>query len=63
MTGDSRHSDGHYFGVEAEHGLWFRDHGLHIYNTIVFLESEFTSVSEAKKTRHIKKWTKAKQKK
>ena len=62
MTGDSRHPDGHYFGVEAEHELWFRDHGLHIYNKIVFLESEFTRFSQAKKTLHSRKWPKADQK-
>jgi hypothetical protein len=62
MTGDSRHPDGHYFGVEAEHELWFRDQGLHIYNKIVFLESEFTRFSQAKKTLHSRKWPKADQK-
>jgi hypothetical protein len=62
MTGDSRHPDGHYFGVEAEHELWFRDQGLHIYNKVVFLESEFTRFSQAKKTLHSRKWPKADQK-
>ena len=62
MTGDSRNPDGHYFCVEAEHELWYRDHGLHIYNKIVFLESEFTRFSQAKKTLHSRKWPKADQK-
>lgn len=62
MTGDSRHPNGQYFGCEAEHELFFRDNGLHIYNKIIYLESEFTRFSQAKKTLHSRKWPKADQK-
>lgn len=62
MTGDSRHPNGHYFGCEAEHELFFRDNGLHIYNKIIYLESEFTRFSQAKITLHHRKWPKADQK-
>ena len=62
MTGDSRHPNGGYFGCEAEHELFFRDNGLHIYNKIIYLESEFTRFSQAKMTLHSRKWPKADQK-
>ena len=62
MTGDSRDKNGAYYGVEAEHELFFKDQGLHIYNKIVFLESEFTRFAQAKKTLHNRKWPKADQK-
>lgn len=62
MTGDSRHPNGQYFGCEAEHELFFRDQGLHIYNKVIYLESEFTRFSQAKKTLHSRKWPKADQK-
>jgi hypothetical protein len=62
MTGDSRGKDGAYYGCEAEHELFFKEQGLHIYNKIIYLESEFTRFSQAKKTLHSRKWPKADQK-
>jgi hypothetical protein len=62
MTGDSRDKNGAYYGVEAEHELFFKDQGLHIYNKVIFLESEFTRFSQAKKTLHSRKFPKADQK-
>lgn len=62
MTGDSRHPNGNYFGVEAEHELFFKEQGLHIYNKIIYLESEFTRFAQAKTTLHSRKWPKADQK-
>ena len=50
MTGDSRDSKGAYYGCEAEHEMFFKGEGLHIYNKIVYLESEFTRLAHAKKT-------------
>ena len=50
MTGDSRDKHGAYYGCEAEHEMFFKDQGLHIYNKIVYLESEFTRLAHAKKT-------------
>lgn len=62
MTGDSRDNKGAYYGVEAEHELFFKSQGLHIYNKVIFLESEFTRFSQAKKTLHSRKYPKADQK-
>jgi len=62
MTGDSRRPDGAYYGCEAEHELFFKEQGLHIYNKIIYLESEFTRFSQAKKTLHSRKFPKADQK-
>jgi len=62
MTGDSRGKDGAYYGCEAEHELFFKEQGLHIYNKIIYLESEFTRFSQAKKTLHNRKFPKADQK-
>jgi hypothetical protein len=62
MTGDSRDSNGAYYGCEAEHELFFKEQGLHIYNKIIYLESEFTRFSQAKKTLHSRKFPKADQK-
>ena len=62
MTGDSRDPKGAYYGVEAEHELFFKEQGLHIYNKVIFLESEFTRFSQAKKTLHSRKFPKADQK-
>jgi len=50
MTGDSRDSKGAYYGCEAEHEMFFKQQGLHIYNKIVYLECEFTRLAHAKKT-------------
>ena len=62
MTGDSRNKDGAYYGCEAEHELFFRDQGLHIYNKIVYLECEFTRLSHAKITLNYRKFPKREQK-
>lgn len=62
MTGDSRDKNGAYYGCEAEHELFFRDNGLHIYNKIVYLECEFTRLAQAKKTLDYRKFPKREQK-
>lgn len=62
MTGDSRDKNGAYYGCEAEHELFFKSQGLHIYNKIVYLESEFTRRAQAKKTLHNRKYPKSEQK-
>jgi len=62
MTGDSRDKTGAYYGCESEHELFFKGQGLHIYNKIIYLESEFTRFSQAKKTLHNRKFPKADQK-
>ncbi len=62
MTGDSRNKAGAYYGCEAEHELFFRDQGLHIYNKIVYLECEFTRLAHAKVTLNYRKFPKREQK-
>ncbi|MGI9139468.1 MAG: hypothetical protein ACR2IM_10555 [Sediminibacterium sp.] len=62
MTGDSRDSKGAYYGCEAEHEIFFKQQGLHIYNKIVYLECEFTRLAQAKKTLASRKFPKREQK-
>ena len=62
MVGDSRDNTGAYYGCEAEHELFFRDQGLHIYNRIVYLECEFTRLAHAKRTLDYRKFPKREQK-
>ena len=62
ITGDSRDKNGAYYGCESEHELFFKNQGLHIYNKIIYLESEFTRFAQAKKTLHSRKYPKADQK-
>jgi len=62
MTGDSRDKNGAYYGCEAEHELFFKDQGLHIYNKIVYLECEFTRLAHAKRTLDYRKFPKREQK-
>jgi hypothetical protein len=62
MTGDSRDKDGGYYGCEAEHELFFKSQGLHIYNRIDYLECEFTRLAQAKKTLNSRKFPKRVQK-
>lgn len=62
MTGDSRDKNGAYYGCEAEHELFFRAQGLHIYNRIVYHESEFTRLAHAKRTLDYRKFPKTEQK-
>ena len=62
MTGDSRDKNGAYYGCEAEHELFFKSQGLHIYNRIVYLECEFTRLAHAKRTLDYRKFPKREQK-
>jgi hypothetical protein len=62
MTGDSRGKDGGYNSHEAETELFLRSQGLIIYNRIVYLESEFTRLAQAKKTLNTRKFPKREQK-
>jgi hypothetical protein len=62
MTGDSRDKNGAYYGCEAEHELFFKNQGLHIYNKIVYLECEFTRLAQAKVTLNYRKFPKREQK-
>lgn len=62
MTGDSRDKSGAYYGCEAEHELFFKEQGLHIYNKIVYLECEFTRLAHAKRTLDYRKFPKREQK-
>jgi hypothetical protein len=62
MTGDSRDKNGAYYCSEAETELWLRDLGLSVYNRIVYLESEFTRLAQAKMTLKHRKFPKCEQK-
>lgn len=62
MIGDSRDKNGAYYGAEAEHELFFKQQGLHIYNKIVYLECEFTRLAHAKRTLNYRKFPKREQK-
>jgi DNA modification methylase len=62
MTGDSRNNIGGYYGVEADHEIFFRNEGLHIYNKIIYLECEFTRLAQAKVTLNTRKFPKREQK-
>jgi L-amino acid N-acyltransferase YncA len=62
MVGDSRGKDGGYYGAEAETELFLRDHGLRVYNRIVYLEAEFTRLAHAKRTLNTRKFPKREQK-
>lgn len=62
MTGDSRDKNGAYYGCEAEHEIFFKEQGLHIYNKIVYLECEFTRLAHAKRTLNYRKFPKREQK-
>lgn len=62
MTGDSRDKNGAYYGCEAEHEIFFKQQGLHIYNKIVYLECEFTRLAQAKVTLNYRKFPKREQK-
>ena len=62
MTGDARGKDGGYLCSEAETELFLRDHGLLVYNRIVYVESAFTRMAHAKKTLHQRKFPKCEQK-
>jgi hypothetical protein len=62
MTGDSRDKNGAYYGSEAEHELFFKEQGFHIYNKIIYLECEFTRLAHAKITLDYRKFPKREQK-
>jgi hypothetical protein len=62
MTGDSRDNNGSYRCHEGETEVFLRDMGLLVYNKIVYLESTFTRLAQAKKTLHNRKWPKCEQK-
>jgi DNA modification methylase len=62
MVGDSRDNKGAYYGIEAEHELFFKEQGLHIYNKITYLECEFTRLAQAKITLNYRKFPKREQK-
>ena len=62
MTGDSRGPDGSYWGSESETELFFKEQGLHLYNKIIYLETAFTRLAQAKKTLNFRKFPKQEQK-
>lgn len=62
MVGDSRDSSGAYYCAESETEMMLKEHGLSIYNRIVYLESAFTRMAQAKKTLNTRKFPKAEQK-
>jgi hypothetical protein len=62
MTGDSRDSRGSYNCHESETEIFFKEHGLSVYNKIVYLEAEFTRLAQAKKTLNTRKFPKREQK-
>jgi hypothetical protein len=62
MTGDSRDKHGAYYCSESETELFFKERGLSVYNKIVYLESEFTRLAQAKKTLNMRKFPKREQK-
>lgn len=62
MVGDSRDKDGNYYGIESETELWMKEHGLLLYNKIIFLESAFTKLAQVKHTMNNRKFPKQEQK-
>ena len=62
MVGDSRDPNGDYYGCEAETELWMKQHGLILYNKIIFLESAFTKLAQVKHTMNNRKFPKQEQK-
>jgi DNA modification methylase len=62
MTGDSRDKKGAYYCSESETEMFFKQHGLSVYNKIIYLECEFTRLATAKKTLNMRKFPKREQK-
>jgi len=63
MVGDSRNpKNGDYWGAESETELFFKENGMNLYNKIVYLESEFTRLAQAKRTLDYRKFPKCEQK-
>jgi hypothetical protein len=62
MTGDSRDKNGAYYCSESETELFLKGRGLSVYDKIVYLESEFTRLAQAKVTLKARKFPKCEQK-
>jgi hypothetical protein len=62
MTGDSRDSKGAYYCSEAETEMFLKEQGLSVYNRIVYVESAFTRMAQAKVTLGTRKFPKCEQK-
>ena len=62
MVGDSRDKNGDYFCNEAETEIFLKNQGLHIYNRIVYLETQFTRAMQTKSTIKSRKLPKCEQK-
>ena len=62
MTGDSRDNKGSYHCHESETEIFLKESGLSVYNKIIYLESEFTRLAQAKKTLDYRKFPKREQK-
>ncbi len=62
MTGDSRDKNGAYHCHESETEIFLKDNGLAVYNKIIYLESEFTRLAQAKRTLDYRKFPKREQK-
>ena len=63
MVGDSRNpKTGGYYGAEAETEIFLLERGLHIYNRIVYLETQFTRAMQTKSTIKSRKLPKCEQK-
>ena len=61
MTGDSRDATGAYHCHEAETEVFFKKFGLAVYNKIIYVESAFTRLAQAKKTLNYRKFPKQEQ--
>jgi GNAT superfamily N-acetyltransferase len=63
MVGDSRDpKTGGYYGAEADTEVFLKQQGLHIYNRIVYLETQFTRAMQTKSTIKSRKLPKCEQK-
>ncbi len=63
MVGDSRDPDtGGYYCSEAETEIFLKEKGLHVYNRVVYLETQFTRAMQTKSTIKSRKLPKCEQK-
>lgn len=63
MIGDSRNpKTGGYYGAEADTEVFLKEQGLHVYNRIVYLETQFTRAMQTKSTIKRRKLPKCEQK-
>jgi ribosomal protein S18 acetylase RimI-like enzyme len=62
MVGDSRDKNGAYYCAEAETEVFLKNSGLHVYNRIVYLETQFTRAMQTKSTIKSRKLPKCEQK-